>query len=390
MSREPAVLLLANDVYHHLGHRINELLPFLENRFAMRTISFVPPGLSAGGDQAPPGSFLRGWFGRVIRERSPSVWVLPTATAVRRAPLPSFLGPLVNRHTMACVVRRLAEENFTCVIAQGPVAGRLSLDLGIPLIYDHVDNYAAGRVGTLHRMLLGRWQDACLCMARAVSCAGPALRNHALMYRHRDIAVFPNGVHLDRYLSPRSESRDPVIIYVGGLEKDCGVDVTLQALALLPDPPLFDIAGTGPAERSFRALATTLGLSDRVRWLGPMPRSTIPQLLSAAWVGIALFKDTQWNRHAFHLKLLEYMAAGLPFVTTPVGDAERLTKETGAGRVVEMTPQQIAASIAELLASDTTRETMSQRGKDASSTYDWQAIGRQYASWVAAMVEECP
>jgi glycosyltransferase involved in cell wall biosynthesis len=120
-----------------------------------------------------------------------------------------------------------------------------------------------------------------------------------------------------------------------------------------------------------------------------MPRSSIPRLLSAAWVGIALFEDTEWNRYAFHLKLLEYMAAGLPFVTTPVGDAARLARETGAGRVVEMTPQHIAASIAELLDSGATRETMSERGKQASSSYDWEAIGRRYASWVAAKVEEC-
>jgi glycosyltransferase involved in cell wall biosynthesis len=390
MSETRAILLLANDVYHHLGHRIAELLPFLEKRFVVKTISLVPPGLSAGGEQAPPGSFLRGWFRRVVRERSPSVWELPAATAVRRVPLPGFLGPLENRHTMTRAVQRRASEPFACVIAQGPVAGSVALKLDLPLLYDHADNYAAGRVGAVHRKLFQQWQDRCLSGAKAVSCAGPALRDHAMTYRHQNVALFPNGVHLHRFSVSRVESPEPVIVYVGGLEKDCGIDMALQALALLPTPPMIEIAGSGPAEGSFRKLAAALGLSERVRWLGALPRPSIPRLLSTAWIGIALFKNTEWNQYAFHLKLLEYMAAGLPFVTTPVGDAGRLTNETGAGRVVEMTPEKIAVSLADILASPTIRETMSQRGRDASRDYDWKIVGEQYASWVEVVVEDCP
>ena len=390
MIEPPTVLLLANDVFHHLGHRITELLPHLETRFELETVSLAPPGLSASGDQAPPGSFLRGWFRRAVRERCPGVWKLPAATAVRRVPLPSFLGPLGNRYTMARAVRRSAANHFTFVMAQGPVAGRVALELDLPLLYDHADNYGAGRVGSLHRMLLKRWQDLCLSKAWAVSCAGPALKEHAMIHRQQRVALFPNGVHLEPFALSRAESSDPVIIYVGGIEEDCGIDTTLQALALLPAPPVFQIAGSGPAEGSFRKLAAALRLSDRVRWLGALPHSSIPRLLTTAWVGIALFQNTEWNRYAFHLKLLEYMAAGLPFVTTPVGDAARLTRETGAGCVIEMTPEGIAASLADLLASVTIRKTMSERGRDAARIYDWKTIGEQYASWVETMVESCP
>jgi glycosyltransferase involved in cell wall biosynthesis len=388
MSKQTAVLLLANDVYHHLGHRIFELLPCLENRFALKAISLVPPGLSSGGEQAPNGAFLRGWYRRVLCERAPCVWELPAATAVRRVPLPSFLGPFANRYCMARVVHRHARERFACVIAQGPVAGRVALELDQPFIYDHADNYAAGRVAFLHRMLFRRWQDRCLQKARAISCAGPALFDHAMKYRQHNVSVFPNGVHLRRYALSRAEPPEPVIVYVGGLERDCGLDAALKAVALLSHPPRFEIAGSGPAERSFRGLASSLGLSEHVRWLGPVPHSAIPRLLTTAWVGMALFADTKWNQYAFHLKILEYMAAGLPFVTTEVGDAGRLARETGAGRVVDPTPRRIAETLSDLFSSETTRRMMSQHGRDASSGYDWHAIGERYASWVETILED--
>ena len=74
MSSNPELLLLANDLYHPLGHRIIELLPFLDDRLEIEKVSLVPPGLSSEGAQAPPGSFLRGWVREAVRLRAPTVW----------------------------------------------------------------------------------------------------------------------------------------------------------------------------------------------------------------------------------------------------------------------------------------------------------------------------
>jgi glycosyltransferase involved in cell wall biosynthesis len=59
----------------------------------------------------------------------------------------------------------------------------------------------------------------------------------------------------------------PLLLGMGRLHSDKAHDVTLHALAKLPDAWLW-IAGSGPLEGELKALAARLGVADRVRFLG--------------------------------------------------------------------------------------------------------------------------
>ncbi len=59
----------------------------------------------------------------------------------------------------------------------------------------------------------------------------------------------------------------PLLLAMGRLHSAKAHDVTLKALARIPDAVLW-IAGVGPLEGDLRELAHTLGVADRVRWLG--------------------------------------------------------------------------------------------------------------------------
>lgn len=59
----------------------------------------------------------------------------------------------------------------------------------------------------------------------------------------------------------------PLLVQLGRLHPAKGCDVTLRALARLPDAWLW-LAGSGPVEGELRALAAELGVADRVRFLG--------------------------------------------------------------------------------------------------------------------------
>jgi glycosyltransferase involved in cell wall biosynthesis len=66
---------------------------------------------------------------------------------------------------------------------------------------------------------------------------------------------------------------------MGRLHPNKGFDVLLRAIALLPRGHLY-LAGAGPEEAALRALATELGITDRVSFLGW--RRDIGALLAAA------------------------------------------------------------------------------------------------------------
>jgi len=59
----------------------------------------------------------------------------------------------------------------------------------------------------------------------------------------------------------------PLLLSMGRLHREKGHDVTLRALAQLPDAWLW-LAGSGPEEARLKLLARGLGVSDRVRFLG--------------------------------------------------------------------------------------------------------------------------
>ena len=98
-----------------------------------------------------------------------------------------------------------------------------------------------------------------------------------------------------------------------------------QALGGLRDLPWeLDLVGDGPLTTEMESLAATLGLKERVRFLGQ--RLDVPEILGKAQVSVLA---TNWE--GFPLSILEAMRARLPVVATAVaGVPESVTDgETG-------------------------------------------------------------
>ena len=102
----------------------------------------------------------------------------------------------------------------------------------------------------------------------------------------------------------------------------------LRALAGLRDAAWeIDLVGEGPLMGEMTALASTLGIGDRVHFLGQ--RMDVDQLLARAQVSILA---TNWE--GFPLSILESMRAGLPVVASAVGGIEEAIRDGETGYLV--------------------------------------------------------
>jgi glycosyltransferase involved in cell wall biosynthesis len=115
----------------------------------------------------------------------------------------------------------------------------------------------------------------------------------------------------------------PIVLTLARLDKQKGHCYLLEAATLVPDA-VFILAGEGPERPALEAQARTLGLQQRVQFLGY--RQDISDLLNMCdlFVLPSLFEG-------FPLSVLEAMAAGKPVVATAIGGTDEavIHGETG-------------------------------------------------------------
>jgi glycosyltransferase involved in cell wall biosynthesis len=187
-----------------------------------------------------------------------------------------------------------------------------------------------------NRLVLDRLADAVNACCRF---SGDALRD-VDGFAGRRIEVIENGIEVDRYGPAADKSSqkvrlglDPGRRYLAHVARHHPVKDQPTLLrgfaAAAPDLPDVDLllAGDGPLRGDLEDLARTLGVSDRVRFLGV--RSDVPEVLKAA-DAFALTSVSE----AASLTLLEAMATGLPAVVTAVGGNGEIVRHEREGLLV--------------------------------------------------------
>lgn len=140
------------------------------------------------------------------------------------------------------------------------------------------------------------------------------------------------------------------ILFVGLLTKLKGLDALLRTLpavlADFPDTHLL-LAGDGYYRSPLEALATQMGLRDRLSFLGFLPNSQLPLWYNAADVCVL-----PSHHESFGVVVVEALACGTPFVGTRVGGIPQICAHFKAGQVIPPRDEAaLAHAIIETLAS---------------------------------------
>lgn len=158
---------------------------------------------------------------------------------------------------------------------------------------------------------------------------------------------------------------DVLLVSVGNLYEVKGHDVLVRALARLErgeaaPPWRAAIAGRGDREGPLRELATSLGIEDRVRFLGY--RDDIPDLLAAADVFVLPSRA-----EGLPLALLEAMIAGKAIVASRTGG---IPEAVEAGReallVLPGDPDALAEALERLVGSPPLRDRLGDAARAAA------------------------
>ena len=163
-------------------------------------------------------------------------------------------------------------------------------------------------------------------------------------------------------VSPSSRAepdRTPVrLVMVARFAPQKDHSTLLRALAELRDLPWeLDLVGEGPLKAEAQALASSLAIEDRVRFLGQ--RMDVDRILAEAQVSLLV---TNWE--GFPLSILEAMRAGLPVLASAVGGVSESVRDGETGFLVparELAP--LRDRIRTLLSDASLRSRMGAEGR---------------------------
>ena len=148
--------------------------------------------------------------------------------------------------------------------------------------------------------------------------------------RYKSITTINNGIDVNaisdtapcKELLDLKENRKSILM-VAGFRKQKNQDSVIRALTLL-DKEKYEVwfAGIGERMKEVKQLTMSLGVSDRVRFLGL--RTDIPNVLRAADV---IVMSSHWE--GLSLSNVEGMSAHKPFIASDVNGLKEVTKGYG-------------------------------------------------------------
>ena len=162
-----------------------------------------------------------------------------------------------------------------------------------------------------------------------VSCNNAAMRDYCLTLdarKDRSSVELP-PLDLDHFLAGGLERQRlrtklnisqnaTVIVYMGSFFYFSGLDRVIQQLSKVADKPQLLLIGGGEQEVQLRQLVDSLKLGNYVTFTGFVGFDQLPAYLSVADVAINSMLPSLVSDAALPNKVLQYMASGLPVVST--------------------------------------------------------------------------
>ncbi len=200
------------------------------------------------------------------------------------------------------------------------------------------------------------------------------------------IAVIHPGIDTEAY-TPDATERSPVplVAYLGRLKRYKRVDLIIRAFAAMRNPTAqLAIAGTGDHRAALEALAHSLDLGDRVKFLGFISEPQKLTLLRSAWVLAFTSPKEGWG-----ITNLEAAACATPVVASSSPGLRESVVDGETGFLVPHGDLPALAHALERVVSDPALvASLGAAGRRFASRFTWDAAAEQTEAHLARVVAE--
>ncbi|MBU2214161.1 glycosyltransferase family 4 protein [Patescibacteria group bacterium] len=200
----------------------------------------------------------------------------------------------------------------------------------------------------------------------------------------KKISVVPS-FYLDKKLLTSIE-RPPIIYdvaFCGRIVTNKGLRKLIEVVHSLHGVRLV-IIGDGPLRTKCEDLVRSLGMQNRVAFLGWMPDlEAVLGAVASASIFVMCSRSEGGPR-----SVLEAMAIGMPVVATPVGVVPEIIKDGVNGVITTGEPEDLAKKIRMLLSDSAMRERMAKEAPKILDTFERGKLIKEYADFLKSLATE--
>jgi UDP-galactopyranose mutase len=248
--------------------------------------------------------------------------------------LPGARRPSIKSINYRLIARRLARWRTAPFVLwvysphAEPFIDLLRPDL---VVYDVADLYATpsgpalrGAAETREIETLAALESRLVRRADLLFCVSEPLAGHLRSLGAADPILVPNGADCDRYAhldgrTAGAQGARPIIGYVGSIAPRMDVGLVAEMARLRPEWR-FDVVGPVSPLVDVSAWNNL----PNVTCSGGIPYDAVPGRIAGFDVGLLPLHDIPFARYCSPIQVFDYLAAGLPVVSTPVTQLERL------------------------------------------------------------------
>jgi len=201
-----------------------------------------------------------------------------------------------------------------------------------------------------------------------------------------DYEVAYNGLDFKKFsgvIAPKDKDSFQIIC-VCRLIKRKGVQYLLEAMSQLKGKQdRLTVVGKGDYENDLKELSKSLGIEDRVKFVGYVPNDELYK-----WYGKADIFVSPSLAESFGMTFLEAMASGLPIVGTKVGGIPEVVIDGENGFLVKpKNSYQLKLMIEKLMMDLKLRNKMGEKSRQrARKFFGWDKITKQYLNFYKRVI----
>jgi glycosyltransferase involved in cell wall biosynthesis len=183
------------------------------------------------------------------------------------------------------------------------------------------------------------------------------------------------------------DQTEKIVMFAGNLIWIKGPDVFIEAAGILEKKGFsnrYVIVGQGAMEDELRSLSTTMGLENRISFVGGVPHDEVYTWLSSADVVVVPSR-----REPFGLLPLEAMACGTPVIAAEVGELSRNIQHLRNGILFPVgDPEALAEALESFFGDPALAASLREQGRLTAASFDLEEKARQVLEVYAQVLRD--